>query len=144
MQLYLHNEGEQLAPPHMLRVGGMGVFASGAVMHLPPDTPVSNYLASGGVYGPLHRMQFPAGDTDWWIEFATVEITFGLHGGSCPLSTTIMHYMTIANGGTAHLPPGGPVKLQANICGWKTPMIAETFAAGESSYSWELKLNNSD
>jgi len=133
-------DGEKLDPPHKVEVSGSGDYKTCDTFHVPPDTNISYRLHSGGIYGPWQKQTFPAGFTEWELEFATVHVT--LHNEGVELGDP--HRVEVSGSGdyttcdTFHVPPGTLISYRLHSSGIYGPWQKQTFPAGFTE--WKLEF----
>ena len=124
------DEVDMLGAPHMVRVSGSGDYTTGQNFHVPPDTQIRYRLRSGDIYGPWQKQVFPAGDTDWELEFATVHVIIDQPDTTVQVSGSGDY----ANGQTFHVPPDKLVRYRLHTSSGYNAWQTQSFPAGDTDW----------
>ena len=124
------DEADMLGAPHKVKVAGSGDYTTGQTFHVPPDTQVKYRLHSGSIYGPWQTQAFPAGDTDWELEFATVHVIIDQPDTMVKVSGSGDY----ATGQTFHVPSDTQVKYRLHSGGTYGPWQVQAFPAGDTDW----------
>ena len=135
VSVVLYNADDLLADPHTVEVSNVGQFVTGDTFHVPPGVNISFRFRRGGIVGPWQATQFAAGDYEWRLEFATVQI------GICVISNPPQ--VEVSNVGIfdlldiMHVPPDANISFRLIESGSAGPWMLAQFAAGETI--WDLE-----
>jgi hypothetical protein len=149
VEVTLVNGDEILNDPHRVEVSGVGQFTTDDTFHVPPGTTIRYRLRRNGVIGPWDTIEFDAGENDFELEFATVEVTlFNDANENSQIDTGETlgdpHRVEVSGVGqfttddTFHVPPGTTIRYRLRRNGVIGPWLTTTFSTGENDLELEF------